>query len=186
MTSESLKKLIGQKVVITNLGMTYSTFIRMFEKLGFKNKRNNPSQRFKVGDIVKVFNTDHEDGCSRVAVVNSKGEELLINLKGVVTLSQLESTYYSIGDRFRIDGEEYILTTNGGNDLLFVNLRKGTILSSSSGLPDTVNSLFKISESSFERILGEIDEEYLQNYVRIQEAELTEEEEAERKSILGF
>lgn len=75
---------IGDIVVIKNNGLTYTTYDKMFRKLGFADKKYN--ECFDEGTVGRIFNIgDHsKDGCILAieSLQNSK-EQCLIHKDGV-------------------------------------------------------------------------------------------------------
>lgn len=76
---------IGDTVKIVNPGKVYSTYRKLFLKLGFKNKDNNfYKEKYNIGII---FNKTVEDGKSLYAIRFPDETEILISSYGLKFIS---------------------------------------------------------------------------------------------------
>lgn len=75
---------VGDKVQIVDSGRTYTTYDRMFKKLGFRDKHKN--EFFQPGLVAEVFAIgEHESqGTTLLALQAQDGSQCLISTKGVV------------------------------------------------------------------------------------------------------
>jgi hypothetical protein len=75
---------VGDTVQVVNPGNTYSTYDRMFKKMGFKDTRKN--DEFAEGQCAEVFAIgDHEtNGCTLLGLQAPNGSQCLISTNGVV------------------------------------------------------------------------------------------------------
>jgi hypothetical protein len=75
---------VGDKVQVVDSGKTYTTYVRMFEKMGFKNTERN--EFFQKGLIATVFAVDvHEENeLSLLGLEAANGTQCLISAGGVI------------------------------------------------------------------------------------------------------
>jgi len=75
---------VGDKVQIVDSGRTYTTYDRMFKKLGFKNIHKN--EFFQPGLVAEVFAVgEHESqGTTLLALQAQDGSQCLMSTLGVV------------------------------------------------------------------------------------------------------
>ena len=90
-------------VKVVKPGHVYSLHISMFRTLGFKNKVHNLYDPRMENDIWQIFNV-----CKNVtntqyvyAIVNQKGDELLIGENGLCRLNLIEATIYKINQELK-------------------------------------------------------------------------------------
>ena len=78
---------IGDKVEVADSGNTYTTYKRMFEKMGFRDTKKN--EFFPKGLIATVFAvSDHEtdSDITLLGLEASDGSQCLMSTKGVVKI----------------------------------------------------------------------------------------------------
>lgn len=86
--------------------------------------------------------------------------------KAEAELEKLNVTY-SIGDRFMYNRRKYLLSANGDNRCILVNLSNGCVFSGS----HTCGDLYRITEEEFERItLGKAFTRYWDNAKEVRTA----------------
>lgn len=75
---------VGDKVQVVDSGKTYTTYVRMFEKMGFKNTERN--ELFHKGLIATVFVADvHEENeLPLLGLEAANGTQCLISADGVI------------------------------------------------------------------------------------------------------
>lgn len=83
---------IGDRVMITNSGATYSTWSAMFKRLGFKNLENNSLPKKTEAIIFGIAPHDTESKITLLAIRDENGGESLIGSKGV----KLIESHYEI------------------------------------------------------------------------------------------
>jgi hypothetical protein len=95
----------GSKVRIANSGGTYTTFAKMFERLGFANKESNDS--WFIGTQGEVFGITHaEDRCINrilLAIRDEFGNECLINAFDVDLAEQTQEQAFVLPDKWQIE-----------------------------------------------------------------------------------
>jgi len=74
---------VGDKVRVVDSGKTYTTYVAMFEKMGFNNTESNSF--FQQGLIATVFAIDvHEDNeLPLLGIQAANGTQCLISVNGV-------------------------------------------------------------------------------------------------------
>jgi hypothetical protein len=78
---------VGDKVQVVEPGRTYTTYKRMFEKLGFRDTDKN--EFFQQGLIATVFAVSEHETDSDVTLLGleaSDGSQCLMSTKGVVKI----------------------------------------------------------------------------------------------------
>ena len=77
---------VGDKVQVVDSGKTYTTYVRMFEKMGFKNTEKN--QFFQQGLIATVFAVGiHDDNeLPLLGIEAANGTQCLISADGVIAV----------------------------------------------------------------------------------------------------
>ena len=75
---------VGDKVRVVDSGKTYTTYVAMFEKMGFNNTESNSF--FQQGLIATVFAVaEHEDdGLTLLGLQAANGTQCLISSEGVI------------------------------------------------------------------------------------------------------
>jgi hypothetical protein len=75
---------VGDKVHVIDSGKVYTTYVAMFEKMGFKDTERN--HFFQQGLIATVFAVDvHEDdGLTLLGLQAANGSQCLISSEGVI------------------------------------------------------------------------------------------------------
>lgn len=84
---------VGDKVQIVDSGRTYTTYKRMFEKMGFRDTDKN--EFFQQGLITTVFAiSDHEtdSDVTLLGLEAANGSQCLIGSKGVVKVISTSSS----------------------------------------------------------------------------------------------
>ena len=83
---------VGDKVQVVDSGRTYTTYVDMFEKMGFKNTEKN--QFFQQGLIATVFAVSiHGDNkLPLLGLQAANGTQCLIGSKGVVKVISTSSS----------------------------------------------------------------------------------------------
>jgi len=75
---------VGDKVQVIDSGKTYTTYVSMFEKMGFNNTERN--EFFPAGLITTVFavNVHEEDELPLLGLQAANGTQCLISANGVI------------------------------------------------------------------------------------------------------
>jgi hypothetical protein len=105
---------VGDKVQIVDSGRTYTTYDRMFKKLGFKNIHKN--EFFQPGLVAEVFAIgEHESiNVTLLALQAQDGSQCLISTPGVVKVVTTPTS----DDKFNIIREfcDEVLSAQGISD----------------------------------------------------------------------
>jgi len=88
-----IKFKVGDKVRVVDSGKIYTTYVVMFEKMGFNNTKSNSF--FQQGLIATVFAVaEHEDdGLTLLGIQAANGTQCLISVNGVEPILTSEDKF---------------------------------------------------------------------------------------------